>query len=83
MTSGNAEQALQAAGADLVPLGELIRRAPGARRIGSIDDLGCDAFDTEEELEEFLAFVADSRHGARDGRQQEAVPQSRKPELLA
>jgi hypothetical protein len=62
--SRNAEQALQAADADLVPLGELIRRTPGAHRIGSIGDLRCDAFDTEEELEEFLAFVAESRRGA-------------------
>ena len=76
--SGNATQA---ANADLVPLGELIRRTPGAHRIGSIDDLCCDAFDTEEELEEFLAFVTESRQGARDRRQQEGVLESRKPEL--
>jgi hypothetical protein len=63
--SGSADKAVQAADADLMPLGELIRRTPGAHRIGSIDDLRCDAFDTEEELEEFLPFVADSRRGAR------------------
>jgi hypothetical protein len=40
-------------------------RTPGAHRIGSIDDFRCDAFDTEEELEEFLVFVAESRHGPR------------------
>ena len=56
----------QAADAELVPLGELIRRTPGARRVGSIDELRCDVFDTEEELEEFLAFVTESRRGACD-----------------
>jgi len=44
-------------------LDELIRRTPGAHPIGVTDDLRCDAFDTVEELEEFLAFVAESRHG--------------------
>ena len=48
--------------ADLVPLDELIRQTPGAHPIGSIGELRCDAFDTEEELEEFLAFVTESRH---------------------
>lgn len=48
-----------------MPLGDLIRRTPGAQRIDSIDDSRRDVFDTEEELEEFLAFVADSRRGAR------------------
>ena len=51
--------------ADLVPFDELIRRTPGAHQIGSTDDLRCDAFDTEEEVGEFLAFVAESRHDAR------------------
>ena len=71
MTSRNAEQALQVADADLVPLGELIRRTPGAHRIVSIDELRCDAFGTEDELEEFLAFVAEAR---REKRQQDVVP---------
>ena len=66
-----------------MPLGDLIRRTPGAHRIGSIDDLRCDAFATEAELEELLAFVAVSRYGARESGQQEVVPVSRKPELLA
>ena len=81
--SRGGDKAVQAADADLVPLGELIRRTPGAHRIGSIDDLCCDAFDSQEELEEFLVFVAESRHDAREGRQREDVPESRKPELLA
>ena len=81
--SRNAEQALQVADADLVPLGELIRRTPGAPLISSIDDLRCDAFGTEEETEEFLAFVAESRRGARERRQQDVVPEVRKLDLLA
>ena len=59
---------MPAADADLVPLDELIRRTPGAHPIGSIDDLRCDAFDTEEEVREFLAFVVESRHGAPGNR---------------
>lgn len=62
--SGGAEESLQAADADLVPFDELIRRTPGALPIGSIDDLRCDAFNTEEEVREFLGFVVESRHGA-------------------
>jgi hypothetical protein len=44
-----------------VPLEELIRRTAGARPISSVDDLGCDAFETGEKLDAFLAFVAGSR----------------------
>jgi len=61
-TSNSAEHQSPSADADLVPLNELIRRTPGAHPIGVIDDLRCNAFDTVEELEEFLAFVAESRH---------------------
>ena len=61
-TSSSAEYPRQAADADLVPLDELIRQTPGAHPIRSIDELRCDVFDTDEELEEFLAFVAESRH---------------------
>ena len=42
----------------LVPLAELIRQTAGARPIGSVDDLRCDAFETGEELDELLTFVA-------------------------
>ena len=45
----------------LVPLEELIWQTAGARPISSVDDLRCDAFETGEELDDFLAFVADSR----------------------
>jgi hypothetical protein len=61
-TSSSAENPRQVPDADLVPLDELIRQTPGAHPIGSIDELRCDAFDTEDELEEFLAFVTESRH---------------------
>jgi len=81
--SRSAEEALQAADADLVPMGELIRRTPGAHRIGSIGDLRCDAFDSEQELREFLAFVAESRRGASERWQQDVGPEARKLELLA
>lgn len=41
---------------------ELIRRTPGAHPIASVDELRCDAFESDEELDEFLAFVTESRH---------------------
>jgi hypothetical protein len=46
---------------DLVPLGDLIRQTPGAHPIRSADELRCDAFDTEEELDDFLTFISESR----------------------
>jgi hypothetical protein len=49
--------------ADLPALWELIRQTPGAHPIGSVEELRCDAFSTDEELDAFLAFVAASRHG--------------------
>ncbi len=60
--STSAEQPRQPDGEDLVPLGELIRRTPGAHPIASVDELRCDAFESDEELDEFLAFVTESRH---------------------
>jgi hypothetical protein len=59
-TSAGHEGRPQAAG--LPPLEELIRQTPGAHPIQSLDELRCDVFETDEELEEFLAFVAESRH---------------------
>lgn len=47
---------------DLAPLEELIRQTPGAHPIRSVDELRSGAFDTDEELDEFLAFVTRSRH---------------------
>jgi hypothetical protein len=60
--STNAEHQHQAGGEDLIPLEELIRRTLGAHAIGSVDELRSDAFQTDEELDQFLAFVAESRH---------------------
>ncbi len=61
-TSASPEYPQQAAGEDQVPLDELIAQTPGAHPIISVDELRCDAFDTDEELDEFLAFVIESRH---------------------
>jgi hypothetical protein len=36
--------------------------AAGAHPIGTLYELRCDAFETDEELDAFLAFVAGSRH---------------------
>ena len=60
--SNSAEHSRQPDGEDLGPLDELIRRTPGAHPIGSVDELRCDAFSTDEELDGFLAFVRQSRH---------------------
>ena len=48
----------------LVPLAELIGQTAGTRPISSVDDLCCDAFETGEELDEFLTFVAGSRQAS-------------------
>ena len=61
-TSTSAEQPERAGSDDLLPLDELIRETPGAHPISSVDELYCDAFETDEELDEFLAFAAASRH---------------------
>lgn len=61
-TSTSAEDAQQPGGEDLVPLEELIRQTPGAHPIRSMDELRCDAFETDEELDEFPTFVTESRH---------------------
>lgn len=60
--STSAEHPRQHDGKDLVPLEELIRRTPGAHPIVSVDELRCDAFESDKELDEFLAFVSESRH---------------------
>jgi hypothetical protein len=60
--STSAEHPQDGWGDDLTPLDELIRQTPGAHPICSVDELRCDAFQTDEELDEFLAFVAESRH---------------------
>jgi hypothetical protein len=60
--STSAEHQRQAGGEDLIPLEELIRRTPGAHPISSVDELRSDAFQTDEELDQFLVFVIESRH---------------------
>ena len=65
-TSTSAEHPQQPDGEDPVPLEELIRQTPAAHPIRSMDELRCDAFETDEELDEFLAFVAESRHADLD-----------------
>ena len=57
----SARQWLHLGDQGLVPLAELIRQTAGARPISSVDDLRCDAFETGEELDQFLTFVAGSR----------------------
>jgi 2-polyprenyl-6-methoxyphenol hydroxylase-like FAD-dependent oxidoreductase len=47
---------------DLVALAELISQTPGAHPIASADELRSDAFDSDEELHAFLAFVTESRN---------------------
>ena len=47
---------------DLVPLYRLIRDTPGAHPITSIGELRNGAFETDEELDAFLAFVTELRH---------------------
>jgi len=37
-------------------------QTPGAHPIVSADELRSDAFESDEELEAFLAFVSESRH---------------------
>lgn len=47
---------------DLIPLDGLIRQTAGAHPITSIGELRNGAFGSDEELDEFLAFVTESRH---------------------
>ncbi len=60
--STSAEHPRYPADSDLTPLEELIRQTPGAHPIRSADELRSDAFETDEELDEFLAFLAEARH---------------------
>jgi hypothetical protein len=47
---------------DLVPLAELTSQTPGAHPIVSADELRSDAFESDEELDAFLAFLTGSRN---------------------
>jgi hypothetical protein len=44
-----------------IPIDELARRK-GVRPIESPDEMARDVFESDEELAEFLAFIADARH---------------------
>ncbi len=61
MSAGVAEDPRRPDGGDLLPVDELIRQTPGAHPISSVDELRCDAFETDEELDGFLAFVRRAR----------------------
>lgn len=42
---------------------EELARRKGIKHVKTIDELACDGvFDTDDEVEEFLAFVAEQRH---------------------
>jgi hypothetical protein len=64
MTSNSAERPPEWGTAEYVPVEELLRRQ-GVRPIESVDELACpDLFESDEELDEFLAMVyADRRRG--------------------
>jgi hypothetical protein len=53
--------------ADRVPLDELARRK-GVRPVESMDDLVCDVFNTDEELEEFLTSTYAARRATSGNR---------------
>jgi hypothetical protein len=62
MTSNNAEHLPELGTAEHVPAAELVRRQ-GVRPIASVDELVYpDAFESDEELDEFLADLYASRH---------------------
>jgi hypothetical protein len=62
-TSTSAEYQHERGGCeDLLSLEELIRQTPGAHPISSADELRCDAFEADQELQEFLAFVSLAPH---------------------
>jgi hypothetical protein len=60
MTTSGAGQPGRPARTGLVAVEELARRKGAKPK--TVDDLACpDAFDTDEELDEFLAFVTEQR----------------------
>lgn len=62
MTSSNAENLPEWGTAEHVPVEELLRRQ-GIRPIESVDELACpDLFESDDELDEFIAFVRTSRN---------------------
>jgi hypothetical protein len=62
MTYSNAQQLPEGGSAEHVPVAELARRQ-GVGPVGSVDDLARpDLFESDEELEEFLADLYATRH---------------------
>lgn len=62
MTSSNAENLPEWGTAEHIPVEELLRRQ-GVRPIESVDELACpDLFESDDELDEFIAFVRTSRN---------------------
>jgi hypothetical protein len=62
MTSDSAEDLPDWGTAEHVPVEELLRRQ-GVRPIASVDELARpDLFESDEELDEFLAYIYASRH---------------------
>jgi hypothetical protein len=62
VTSGSAEDLPGWGTAEHIPVEELLRRQ-GVRPIESVDELACpDLFESDEELDEFIAFIHASRH---------------------
>lgn len=62
MTSSNAKNLPEWGTAEHIPVEELLRRQ-GIRPIESVDELACpDLFETDDELDEFIAFVRTSRN---------------------
>ena len=66
MTSSSADHLPEWGTAEHVPAAELVRRQ-GVRPIESVDELVYPgAFESDEELDEFLAMVYASRHAGRE-----------------
>jgi hypothetical protein len=66
MTSNNPDHLPEWGTAKHIPAAELARRQ-GVRPVESIDDLARpDLFESDEELDEFLAMVYASRHAGRE-----------------
>lgn len=62
MTSNSAERPPEWGTAEHVPVEELLRRQ-GVRPIESVDELACpDLFESDDELDEFIAFIHAARH---------------------
>ena len=62
MTSGNAERLPEWGSAEHIPVAELARRQ-GVGPVASVDDLARpDLFESDEELDDFLADLYAARH---------------------